>query len=148
MVAHLLRLPGLPVIAVFLAMANRGAEMHAVDGADGEQGDFEIEIHHPLDDHPPGAGAAALLRIAPGFAELVSRADKALTFAGGAHHWFDDARQTDVGDRRAEAFFAVGKAIAGGGELQLFCRQAANAFAVHGELCRPRRGDHFLPGLF
>ena len=122
--------------------------MHAIDSADGEQGDFEIEVHHPLDDHPSGASAAALLRIAPGFAELISRADKALAFAGGAHHRFNDAWQTDLGNRRAEAFFAVGKPIAGGGKLQLFRRQAANAFAVHGELCRPRRGDHFLPGLF
>ncbi len=40
--------------------------MHAIDSADGEQGDFEIEVHHPLDDHPSGASAAALLRIAPG----------------------------------------------------------------------------------
>ncbi len=46
-VAHLLRLPGLTVIAVFLTMANRSAEMHAIDSADGEQGDFEIEVHHP-----------------------------------------------------------------------------------------------------
>ncbi len=66
----------------------------------------------PLDDHPSGASAAALLRIAPGFAELVSRADKALAFAGGAHHRFNDAWQTDLGNRRAEAFFAVGKTIA------------------------------------
>ena len=57
-------------------MADRGAEMHAIDGADGEQGDFKVEIYHPFDDHPPGAGAAALLGVAPGFAELVRRADK------------------------------------------------------------------------
>ncbi len=37
-VAHLLRLPRLAVIAVFLTMANRSAEMHAIDSADGEQG--------------------------------------------------------------------------------------------------------------
>ncbi len=97
--------------------------MHAIDSADGEQGDFEIEVHHPLDDHPSGASAAALLRIAPGFAELISRADKALAFAGGAHHRFNDAWQTDLGNRRAEAFFAVGKTIAGGGKLQLFRRR-------------------------
>ncbi len=88
--------------------------MHAIDSADGEQGDFEIEVHHPRRS-PSGASAAALLRIAPCFAELVSRADKALAFAGGAHHRFNDAWQTDLGNRRAEAFFAVGKTIAGGG---------------------------------
>lgn len=55
----------LAVVAVFLTMTNRSAEMHAIDSADGEQGDFEIEVHHPLDDHPSGASAAALLRIAP-----------------------------------------------------------------------------------
>ena len=42
--AHLLRLPGFTVIAVFLTVANRVAEMDAINGANGEQSDFEITL--------------------------------------------------------------------------------------------------------
>ena len=34
-ITHLLRLPGLAIIAIFLSMSNRRAEMHAINGANG-----------------------------------------------------------------------------------------------------------------
>jgi hypothetical protein len=51
--------------------------MDAIHGADGQQGDFEIKLHHTFDDHATGTGAATLLRIVPGLIQRATVADKA-----------------------------------------------------------------------
>jgi len=108
--------------------------MYAIDGADGQQGDLKIKLHHAFNDHPPGTSAATLLGVIPGVIQLLGAADKALPFAGRTHHRLNDARVTNLVHRLQKIAFAVGEAIAGGGQGQLFCGQAANAFPVHGQL--------------
>ena len=54
---------------------------------------------------------------------------------------FDDAGQADLGHRGAAVCLAVGEAVRGGRQAQLLRREPPDAFAVHGNLRRPRGGD-------
>ena len=110
---HGLRLPGLAIVAVLLAMADRLAEVNAVDGADGQQGDLVIELHEALDNHPAAAGAAALLGILPGILQVLLAAQQALPLAGRAHHRLDDAGITQCGRSLHEGILVVGEAVGG-----------------------------------
>jgi len=121
--------------------------MNAIHGADGEQGDFEIKLNHTFDNHAPGTGAATLLRIVPGLIQRATVADKALPFTGGAHYRLNDARVANLVDGLKEFGFVTSKTVAGGGELQLFSRQTANTFTVHGQLRRFCTGHYALTFL-
>ena len=115
--AHLLRLPGFAIIAVFLPMTNRVAEINAIHGADGERGNFKIKLHHAFYDDAPGTGTAALLGIVPGVVQRAAVADKALPFAGGAHYRLNDARVANLLYGLEKRSFIPGKTVAGGREL-------------------------------
>ncbi|CNU91599.1 Uncharacterised protein [Salmonella enterica subsp. enterica serovar Bovismorbificans] len=109
--AHLLWLPGFAIVTILLTMTDRRAEMHAIDGANGEQRNFKIKFNHAFHNHATRASASALLSILPCLRELFGRADKALAFAGRAHDRFDDARKTHCGYRIMKTGLTVGKAI-------------------------------------
>ena len=133
--AHRLRLPGLLVVTVLLAVANRGAEAGTTDMTHGKQGDFVVEIDEPLDDHPPLAGAAAFLSVVPGALQVGVAFQDALAFAGRAHDRLDHAGVADGFHRGGVVLKGVGEMIRRGGQAQLLGRQTTNAFAVHGQLC-------------
>ncbi len=145
--AHLLRLPGLAIIAIFLTMTNRIAEMDAICGADGQEGDFEIKLYDAFDNHAAGTGAATLLGVVPGVVQRAAVADKALSFPGRTHHWLNDARVANLPDGLQEFIFITGKTVAGRRELKFFGRQATNAFTVHGQLCGFSAGHYALAFL-
>ena len=44
--------------------------------------------------------------------------------------------------RLGELSFGGGKSVGAGGQTQFLGCQTADTFAVHGQLGRPRRGDH------
>ena len=121
--------------------------MDAVNGADGQQGDLEIKLHHPFNDHATGTGAATLLGVLPRLVQRAAVADKALSFTGGAHHRLNDARVTNLLNGLQECGLIASKTIARRGQPELFCRQTTNAFAVHGQLCGFRAGHHALAFL-
>ena len=112
---HGLGLPGFPVIAILLAVTDGLAVVNAVHRADGQQGDFVVEIHKALDDDPATAGAAALLGVAPGRFQISLAAQQALALAGGAHHRLGDTRITQSGRRGGKTLVVVGKGIGRGG---------------------------------
>src|SRR5690606_3059923 len=80
---HRLRLPGLTVVAFFLAVADRRTEAGAVAMAHGQQGDFVIEIDEAFDNHLALAGAAAALGVVPGGINIGVGFYRALALAGG-----------------------------------------------------------------
>ncbi len=145
--AHLLRLPGFAVIAIFLTVANRVTEMNAVHGADGQQGDLEIKLHNTFNDHTTGSGATTLLGIIPRLVQRAAVADKALPFTGGAHYRLNDARVADLLDGPQECGFIASKTVARRRQPELLRRQATDPFAVHGELCGFCTGHHALAFL-
>ena len=121
--------------------------MDAVNGADGQQGDFEIKLHDAFDDYATGSGTATLLGIIPCVIQGTAVANKALSFSGGAHHRLNDARAANFLDGLQKRGLIASKTVARGGQSQLFRRQATNAFAVHGQLCGFRTGHHALAFL-
>ncbi len=80
--AHHLRLPGFAVVAIFLPVADRLAEVNAIDGPYREQGDLVLEGNEALDDHLATTGAATLLGVGPALIELGEIAQHALSLAG------------------------------------------------------------------
>ena len=111
-VAHLLRLPGLTIVAIFLTVANRIAEMDAINGADRQQRDFEIKLYDAFDNHATGTGTSSLLGILPRLIQSAAVADKALSFTGGAHDGLNDARVANFVDSLQESGFIAGKTVA------------------------------------
>src|SRR6185437_7631184 len=97
--AHRLRLPRFAIVAVFLAMADRGAEAHAADMSHGQHGDLVVERHQTLDDDPALARTPAGLRVVPGMPQLARFAHHALALAGGTHHRLDHEGVAYRGDR-------------------------------------------------
>ncbi|MNE46397.1 hypothetical protein D3C80_1407330 [compost metagenome] len=110
--AHFLRLPGFAVIAVFLTVSNRVAEMHAVNRAHCEQGDFKIKFHHALNDDASGTRTSTLLGIVPGFIQRAFITNKTLSFARRTHDRLNDARVTNLFNGLQEIGFAIGETVA------------------------------------
>ncbi|MNJ16539.1 hypothetical protein D3C77_108020 [compost metagenome] len=132
--AHRLGLPGFAVVTVFLTMAYGIAEVDAVHGAHGEQGYLVLEGDEAFDYHLATAGAPPLLGIGPALVQPGKIAQQALALAGGAHHGFHHAGQAYGLDGGNELLLALGEAVGGGGEAQLFGGEPADPLPVHGEL--------------
>ena len=147
-VTHLLRLPGFTIIAIFLTMSYRRAEMDAINCADGKQGDFKIKIHYAFDDNASGACPASLLSIVPGLGEPIGGTNKALSLPGGTHYRLHNAGVADFGDGLTKAGFAVSKAVRRGRQRQFFGGQSTDPLAVHGQLRRPGTRHDALAFLF
>ena len=100
-------LPAFLIIAPFLPVADRRAEMDTVAGADGEQGDFIVEGDKFLDDHAAAVAAHVGDGVGPGGLQFGGAADRALPLAGRGHDRFDDAGKAGVvgaGDHLVQAF--------------------------------------------
>jgi hypothetical protein len=76
--AHGLGLPGFAVVAILLTMADRLAEVDAIDGAHREQGDLVLERNEAFDNHLATTGTAPLLGIGPAFIQPGEVAQQAL----------------------------------------------------------------------
>src|SRR5690606_26816150 len=139
---HRLRLPALAVVAVALQVADRVAEAGAAGVAHGEQGDLVVEVHEALDDHPPGAGAAAGLGVVPRRLQVVFAPDDALAVAGRGHHRLHHDRQAERRDGVAIILERGHEAVRRHRDAQFLRGQAADAFAVHGQARGTRGGDH------
>ncbi len=63
-------------------MADRLAEVNAIDGANREQGDLVLEGNESFDDHLATTGAATLLGVSPALIEFGEIAQHALSLAG------------------------------------------------------------------
>ncbi len=109
--AHHLRLPGFAVVATFLTVADRIAEVNAIDGAYREQGDLVLEGDEAFDDHLATTGAAAFLGVGPALIELGEIAQYTLPLAGRTHHRFHHAGQADSLDCGDKLLFALGKTV-------------------------------------
>ncbi len=138
---HGVRLPGLAVVAFDLGVADGGAEGGAADVTDGEHGDLVVEIDEAFDDDLALAGAATFLGVLPGVGDVGLGFDNTLALAGAAHNGLHDAGHADFFNGCAEFLFGGGKDVGGGLEAELLGGEAADAFAVHGELCRTGGGD-------
>jgi len=79
--------------------------------SDGEHGDFVIKINEAFDNDFSSSGAAAFLRVLPGFFDVGGGFDYALTVAGGTHDWLNHARRTDFRHRLQKFLFAGGKTV-------------------------------------
>ena len=149
---HGMGLPAFHVVARLLDMADRVAEM-GLDlavrtlGAHGQLGDFVVEIDETFDDHTALGHAATGHGVVPGLLHIGGAVDLALALAGAAHHRLDHAGVADGGlavgavNGSLQLFGGIAKAVGAGGQAQGFGRQAADAFAVHGQARGARRGD-------
>ena len=79
--------------------------------ADGQLGDFVIEIDKPFHDHLSGTGTPAFLRIMPGTVDIFLFADDALAVSARTHDRLDDTRHPDCFHSLDELLFRLGKAI-------------------------------------
>src|SRR5690554_7959149 len=65
-IRHGMRLPGLPVIAILLAVTDRVAERDPIAVTNGQQRDLIVKVNKTFNDDPPLPCPAAGLRIIPG----------------------------------------------------------------------------------
>ena len=138
---HGVRLPGLAIVAFNLGVTDGGAKCGAADVANGEHGDLVVEFDEAFDDDLAFAGATAFLGVLPGVGDVVGGFDDALALAGAAHDGLHDAGHADFFNGGAELLLGGGKDVGGGFEAELFGGEAADAFAVHGELGGAGGGD-------
>ena len=110
--------------------------------AHGQQGNLVFEIHEPFHDHPALAGAAAGLRVVPGGVDVLLLFHQALALAGGRHHRFHHTGQADITHRRQVLLPVAGETVGRRVQAQLFRRQPADAFAVHGQAGGAGGGHH------
>ncbi len=140
--AHRLRLPGLVVVALDLAVTDRRAESGAVDVAHGEQSDLVVEIDEALDDHPALAGAPAFLGIVPGRLQVVGAFQDALALARRTHDRLHHAGVADALDATAVVLEGIGEVIGRGRQAEFLGSQPADTLAVHGQLRGAGGGHH------
>ncbi len=114
----------------------------------GQQGDFVVELHQPLDNHLTCPRTPPLLRLHPGAFQALRPAHKGLALPGRAHHRLDEAGITNLGHSLLERRSVAGERIRRSGQSQLLCCQAANACPVHGQVRSPCRWHHTVPFCF
>ena len=108
--------------------------------ANGEQGDFKLEVDELFDDHFLAVAAHARARVVPAGLNVGGGFGHALAFARRAHHGFDDHRKTNRVGLCQEFFRRLGVVELGGAHAQTH-RHIADAVAVHGEVGGLRAGD-------
>ncbi len=127
-------------------MTDRRAEMHAIDGANGEQRTSN-KFNHRLPQSATPASASALLSIIPYACELFGRADKASGLAGRAHDRFDVMQQNPLRLPHHEKLrpHCRQSDTSMSADL-LFCGRAIDPLAVHREpMLHGREGTTFSP---
>ncbi|MEA3220435.1 MAG: hypothetical protein OZX49_01543 [Immundisolibacter sp.] len=138
-VAHELRLPAFHVIAVHLTVADRlakagfGVAVHA-QAAHRQQRDFVVERNLLLDDQARLTHPAGVQRVLPGPFQFRGLLYPRLALAGRGHDRLHETGEPDVGRRDAQLLQAVDEGVARGRQAQFLGGQAADAFAVHGQL--------------
>ena len=147
-VRHGLRLPGFLVVAVNLMVSNRFEERRSASVTNGQEGNLVIEIDKPFDDNFACAGASAFLSDLPAFVDVVCRFANALSVSGRGHNRLDNARSSDFFNRLFELFVIGGESVRRRRQTELFSRQTANPFAVHGQERGVRSRDNRIPFFF
>ena len=140
-VGHGLRLPGLPIVAALLAVADGRAEGDAIPVTHRQQRDLVVEVDKTLHDDLFRPAPGPFPGDPPGCHCLRCRAHGGLPLAGRTHHRLDHARGADGPDRIAVFVLGRRKTVGGSGDAQGLGRQATDALAVHGQPGCPRRGN-------
>ena len=112
-----------------------------VDGADGEEGDFVVEVYESFNNNATALDTPAGLGVIPGCGNIIVIADNGLAFAGGTHHGFDHTGEAHGGDGLFEFEGVGGEGVCGGRESEFFRGETPDSFAVHGQLCGTGGGD-------
>ena len=137
--AHRLRLPALDIVSLHLPVADRGAEVgldlaRRADGADGQQGDLEVEVDAALDDDQRRLHATSGEGVIPGRADVGRRLDIGLALSRRAHHRLDEAGVADRRRAGLQRLAAARERIGAGRQAEVLGGQPADALAVHGQL--------------
>ena len=138
-VRHGRRLPALAIVAAFLPVSDRRAEMHPVDGADGQQRDLRFEADELLDDHARSIAPHVCDGKVVSLAEFLYRPRGALPFAAARHDGLDHTRQPDMIGGSDRLLTTLRKAVTAGFQPQFARGELADAVAVHGQTGRPGR---------
>ena len=119
------------------------------DGADGQLGDFVIEVDKALDDDAAAFDPPARHGVIPGGLHVGGTFQGGLPLARRRHHRLDQTGIADAAvDGGLQLLLGVGKGEGGSGQPQFFRRQTTDAFAVHGQLGGPRGGNDLGDGVF
>jgi hypothetical protein len=109
--------------------------------AHGQQRDLVVEVDEAFDDHAAGIDAPARRRVPPGRFDVAGAIEFRLALARRGHDRLDHVRKADLGAGGFQLVQAAGEAVGRGGQAQFFGGQAADAFAVHGQLGGARGRD-------
>ena len=134
------RLPGLAVVAAFLALSDRRAGHNARGRAHGQHGQLVIQRGQRLHDHARDValarGAAPGLRFHPRRVDAIGGSHHRLAVSGRAHHRLDHARIPYGLGAGTQLLQCAGKTVRRGRQPQLLMGDHPQPFAVHAD-----RGD-------